>query len=143
MQEIEELILHYLGEDWHRVGQLLRMSPKVMKEIGSKFGSFPTQCSEAMFSKWLNHEKGTGHKERTWGTVLTALEDAGRGDVAISVLDKLTAKHKEGLCMNTTRAFYHSCIVDIWVHTECPTEPVERKFYDFPITTKLTVCDVT
>ena len=105
LQEIEELILHYLGDDWQRVGQLLGMSPKVMKEIGSKFGSVPTQCSEAMFSKWLNREEGTGHKERTWGTVLTALEDAGRGDLAISVLNKLMVKHKEGLCINTTRAF--------------------------------------
>ena len=96
------------------MGQLLRMSPKVMKEIGSKFGSVPTQCSEAMFSKWLNHEEGTGHKERTWGTVLTALEDAGRGDVAISVLDKLTAKHKEGLCMNTTHLL--SIIVALLTH---------------------------
>ena len=84
------------------MGQLLGMSPKVMKKIGSKFGSIPTQCSEAMFSKWLNREEGTGHKERTWGTVLTALEDAGRGDLAISVLDKLKVKHREGLSINTT-----------------------------------------
>ena len=52
---------------------------------------------EGMFSKWLNHEEGTGHKERTWGTVLTALEDAGRGDVATAVLDELIVKHEEGL----------------------------------------------
>ena len=84
------------------MGQLLGMSPKVMKEIGSKFSSVPTQCSEAMFSKWLKRKEGTGHKERTWGTILTALEEAGRGDLAISVLDKLMVKHKEGLCMNTT-----------------------------------------
>ena len=83
------------------MGQLLGMSTEVMKEIGSKFGSVPTQCSEAMFSKWLKHKEGTGHKERTWGTVLTALEDAGRGDLAISVLDKLMVKHKEGLCINS------------------------------------------
>ena len=51
-----------------------------------------------MFSKWLNHEEGTGHKERTWGTVLTALEDAGRGDLATAVLDELIVKHEEGLC---------------------------------------------
>ena len=119
------------------------MSPKVMNKIGRKFGSVPTQCSEAMFSKWLNHEEGTGHKERTWWTVLTALEDAGRRDVTTAVLDELIVKHKEGLCVNIARAFQHSCIVDTLVHTECPTEPVERKFYDFPITTKLTVCDVT
>ena len=80
------------------MGDSLGMSPKVMEEIGSKFGSVPTQCSEAMFSKWLKHKEGTGRKERTWGTVLTALEDAGRGDLAISVLYELIVKHEEGLC---------------------------------------------
>ena len=89
------------------MGELLGVSPKVMKEIGSKFGSVPTQCSEAMFSKWLNHEEGTGHKERTWGTVLTALEDAGREDVATSVLDKLIEKHEEGLCGGL-------CSIGVW-----------------------------
>ena len=89
--------MHHLGDKWRRVGVSLGLSSKVMKEIDSKFGSVPTQCSEAMFSKWLNHEEGTGDKERTWGTVLTALVDAGRGDLVISVLDDLIVKH-EGLC---------------------------------------------
>ena len=85
------------------MGDYLGISPKVKEEIDSKFGSVPTQCSEAMFSKWLNHEEGTGHKERTWGTVLTALEDAGRGGLVISVLDKLTVKDKKGLYVYTYR----------------------------------------
>ena len=97
LQEIKETIVHHLGEEWRSVGDSLGMTSEVMKEIGSKFGSVPTHCSEAMFSKWLNHEEGTGHKERTWGTVLTALEDAGRGDLATAVLDELMVKH-EGLC---------------------------------------------
>ena len=96
MQELKETIIHRLDEEWRCVGDSLGMSPKVMKEIGSKFGSVPTQCSEAMFSKWLDHEEGTGHKERTWGTILTALEDAGREDLTNSVLYKLTEKHKKG-----------------------------------------------
>ena len=94
LQEIKETIVYHLGEEWRNVGDSLGMSPKVMKGIGSMFGSIPTQCSEAMFSKWLYHEEGTGHKERTWGTVLTALKDAGREDVATAVLDKLIVKHK-------------------------------------------------
>ena len=101
LQELKDTIVHHLGEEWRSVSDSLGMSPKVMKEIGSKFGSVPTQCSEAMFSKWLDHEEGTGHKERTWGTVLTALEDAGRGNLAISVQDKLMMKHKEGLYVHT------------------------------------------
>ena len=98
------------------MGELLGMSPKVMKEIGSKFGSVPTQCSEAMFSKWLNHEEGTGHKERTWGTVLTALEDAGRGDVAIAVLDELIVKHEEGLCggLCSIQLLFKRCVYGIF-----------------------------
>ena len=80
------------------MGDSLGMSSKVKEEISSKFGSVPTQCSEAMFSKWLNHEEGTGDKERTWGTVLTALEDVGRRDLVISVLGHLIVKHEEGLC---------------------------------------------
>ena len=83
------------------MGDSLGMSPNDMKEIGSKFGSIPTQCSEAMFSKCLDHEEGTGDKERTWETVLKALKDAGRGNLAFSVLDKLTVKHKEGLYVHT------------------------------------------
>ena len=79
------------------MGELLGMSFEVMKNIGSKFDSIPTQCSEAMFLKWLNCEEGTGDEERTWGTVLTALEDAGRGDVATAVLEEQIAIHGEGL----------------------------------------------
>jgi hypothetical protein len=93
--EVENLILYYLGDDWHRVGELLGMSEQVMRKIGSKFVNVPKLCSEAMFSRWLNHEKGTGPKDRTWGTVLTALNDAGRSDVSSKVLDDLVLKRKQ------------------------------------------------
>ena len=49
------------------MGDALGMSPKVMKNIDSKFDSIPNQCSEAMFIKWLNHEEGTGDEVCTWG----------------------------------------------------------------------------
>jgi hypothetical protein len=76
--EIENLILQYLGEDWHRVGEFLRISKKVMREIESKYGSVPKLCSEAMFSQWLNHEEGTGPEKRTWNAVQWALHGTRR-----------------------------------------------------------------
>ena len=69
------------------MGDALGMSPKVMKNIGSKFDIVSTQCSEAIFSEWLNKEEGRGDNVRTWGTVLTVLEDAGRRDLTTAVLE--------------------------------------------------------
>jgi hypothetical protein len=95
LYDIKREIVQYLGEDWYKVGENLNMSPDLMRTIRKKNDNIPERCSEAMFSKWLDHEEGTGEKHRTWETVLTALDDAGRRDLVTSVQKGLVLRLKE------------------------------------------------
>jgi hypothetical protein len=73
LAEIVDKTLPYLGENWHSAGELLEISKEVMREIESKFGNVPKLCLEAMFSRWLNYEEGTGLVNRTWDIVQWAV----------------------------------------------------------------------
>ena len=87
LQTMKDVVFSHSCEDWSRILAILMITRKAVKEVGSKFGIAPTRCSEAIFSKWLDHEEGTGAKERKWETVLTAL-DVGKNVTAV-VLDEL------------------------------------------------------
>ena len=77
----------------------------MIDEIKKKHHNVPEKCSKEMFALWLKKEdgtwiEGTGDKKRTWGTVMTALESAGRHDLVENIKSHFKKKFKGTNCFN-------------------------------------------
>ena len=76
-QAIRKLIVREVASDWSLVAIYLGLETSVIKMAKT---DHPQQCEHAcadIFERWLSWEAGTGERERTWRTVLSAVEEAG------------------------------------------------------------------
>ena len=74
-------IMHKIPGQWEYVAIVLGVDPFVNDTIKR---NHPNDCVGAcrdMLDRWLRGEHGTGEEERTWSTLLTALNQAGFGEL--------------------------------------------------------------
>ena len=74
LQVIRTFIVREVAEHWILIAVYLGFESSaimMMKTDQSK------RACTAMFERWLSWEPGTGEKDRTWQTVLSAVEYAG------------------------------------------------------------------
>ena len=71
-----KFIVCEVAEHWSQVAIYLGVEMSVINTTEEKHKSCALAC-EAIFEQWLSWKPGTGKKERTWHTVLSAIEDAG------------------------------------------------------------------
>lgn len=76
LQAIRKFVVREVAADWNSVAIYLGIESSVIRMAKT---DHPQQCELActdVFDQWLSWEIGTGNRERTWRTVLSALEDA-------------------------------------------------------------------
>ena len=71
-----KFIVCEVAADWSQVAIYLGVEVSVINTTEENHRSCALACT-AMFEQWLSWEPGTGEKDRTWHTVLSAMEDAG------------------------------------------------------------------
>ena len=73
---IRKFIVREVATDWRLVAIYLGLETSVIRMA---ITDHPQQCEHArsdIFERWLSWEVGTGERERTWRTVLSAVEEA-------------------------------------------------------------------
>ena len=78
---------HQLNARWRVFGTFLYVQPAFMDGI-SKDTSDVGDCMLRLVEKWLVHENGTGDLPRTWQTVVQAVKNTGKRQLA----EKLAGK---------------------------------------------------
>lgn len=77
LQAVRKFIVREVAIDWSLVAIYLGLESSVIKLTAAVH---PQHCEHAcldVFDRWLSWEPGTGERDRTWHTVLSAMEDAG------------------------------------------------------------------
>ena len=74
LQAIRKLIVREVAEHWSLIAVYLGFESSAI--MMTKTDQSEHACT-AMFERWLSWEPGTGEKDRTWQTVLSAVEYAG------------------------------------------------------------------
>ena len=77
MRDVEELVVTQVAANWQRVALRLGVEGCISEII---FKNHPNDCEGAcrdMLSCWLRGKQHTGEEERTWSTLLAALDRAG------------------------------------------------------------------
>ena len=70
-----------MDAQWRVFGTFLYVQPAIMDRI-SKDESNVTLCMLQLVEKWLVSEKGTGDLPRTWQTVVQAVKNTGKMQLA-------------------------------------------------------------
>ena len=94
LAELDKFIVHLITDGWEQVVLHLGVESSVVDNVK---GANPGQCEEAcrgVLNSWLNANPGTGVVERTWCSVLEALETSGHRQLA----DKLKREHFDESC---------------------------------------------
>ena len=76
MNQIKAMDLSSIAHEWPSIAESLGVSSVAIKEVDSTIGCASTSC-RIMLVKWLNHEKDTGNKERTWNAIDDAIWSSG------------------------------------------------------------------
>ena len=76
MNQLKVVDLSSIAHKWCSIAESLGVSSVAIKEVDSTIGHASTSC-RIILVKWLNHEKGTGNKERTWRTIEAAIRSSG------------------------------------------------------------------
>ena len=77
LEDINKFVVCEVAADWKLVAAFLGVEPSVIQIADT---DHPQQCEHActdIFERWLSWKPGTGRNERTWRTVLSAVEEAG------------------------------------------------------------------
>ena len=77
LQAIRKFIVHEVAVDWSLVAVYLGLESSAITMIAIVH---PQDCEHAcmdVFDRWLSWEPGTGERDRTWQTIISAVEDAG------------------------------------------------------------------
>ena len=65
-----------IAHNWPSIAESLGLSSVAIKAVDSTSGHASKSC-KIMLAKWLNREKGTGNKKRTWSAIETAIRSSG------------------------------------------------------------------
>ena len=85
MRDVDELVVTAVAPNWQIMAFTLGVEERVSQVV---FGSHPNDHEGAcrdMFDHWLRGEQHTGEEERTWSTLLTALNRAGYDTLALDL----------------------------------------------------------
>ena len=96
VNQLKAVDLSIVAHEWPSIAESLGVSSVAIKEVNSSIGSASTSC-RIMLVKWLNHEKGTGNKERTWNAIETAIRRSGLYSEAYQFIEKGMHEHRSYL----------------------------------------------
>ena len=85
MRDVDELLVTAVAPNWQRVAVRLHVRGHVSQVV---FDSHPDDREGAcqdMFDHWLRGERHTGEEERTWSTLLTAINRADNDTLALDL----------------------------------------------------------
>ena len=68
--------------NWEQVALCLGVESCLIDRVKGNNPGQSAEACQAVLNTWLNGESGTGVSERTWHSVLTALETSGQGQLA-------------------------------------------------------------
>ena len=77
MEDIKKFVVRKVAAKWKRVAAFLEVEPSVISTADAEHSKCEHACTD-IFEKWLSEKPGTGRKKRAWGTVLSAVDEAGR-----------------------------------------------------------------
>ena len=90
--ELDEFIVRSITDGWEQVVLYLGVESFVIDRVKGANPSHSEVACLGVLSSWLNASPGTGVAERTWRSVLEALETSGHRQLA----DKLKREHFSG-----------------------------------------------
>ena len=76
-QAIRKFIVREVAADWSQVAIYLGLESSVIRMAKADYPQQSESACADIFERWLSWEQGTGERERTWRSVLSAVEDAG------------------------------------------------------------------
>ena len=77
VSDVDELVVTEVAANWQRVALRLGVELCVSKAVLKTHPDDRKGACQDMFGRWLRRDPHTGEEERTWSTLLTALERAG------------------------------------------------------------------
>ena len=80
MELLSRLVVPRVSSRWNYIGLQLGMSPERLEVIEGEHRR-KEDCCTALFTDWLRGPPGTGSKQRSWESVLSAVE-TGHGTEA-------------------------------------------------------------
>ena len=110
--------MHLITDGWEQVLLHLRVESSVI--INMLKGDNPGQSEEAsqrVLSSWLNAGPGTGAAERTWRSVLEALETSGHRQLADKLIREHFSESSEGPDSEPTSAGVYAA--GLWKECNC------------------------
>lgn len=87
-----------MAPKWYEVGLQLNMEQYVLDCVQADGGDFETRCKN-MFGKWLDGKVGTGDRQRTWESVLEAVEEAVGSEVCRTIEQSIGIQRELLLCL--------------------------------------------
>lgn len=82
LPDLQECLVREIASEWINVASHLGVEFYLITMIKVSYGINSQFACTDVLGRWLAEEAGTGERERTWQTVLSAVEDAGFGNLA-------------------------------------------------------------
>ena len=82
LAELDELIVRAITDGWEQVVLHLGVESFVIDTVKRDNPGPSEEVCREVLNRWLSAEPGTGEAERTWGSVLEALETSGHRQLA-------------------------------------------------------------
>ena len=80
-------VIERIAASWKRVATTLHFEGHEINIIDTDHDRRSENACRKLFTEWLD---GKGRQPKTWGTVLSALNEAGFGEVASDLSDALS-----------------------------------------------------
>ena len=77
-----------LDVQWRKFGTFLHIERVILESIATNTSNVGEHMLQ-LVEKWLDHDNGTGDLPRTWGTVVQAVKQTGKGQLA----EQLAQRH--------------------------------------------------
>lgn len=90
MELLDDVVLR-VAAHWDLFGLALRMEDYLLDIIKANMRGEVVACCTDMFKRWLRKERATGGEERSWSTVLTAVQRCFGQETARSIAESLQA----------------------------------------------------
>ncbi len=91
MLELLDHVVWRVAAHWDHLGLALRMEDYLLDIIKANMRGEVVACCTDMLKRWLRKEKATGGEERSWSTVLRAVQRCFGQETARSIAESLQA----------------------------------------------------
>lgn len=91
MPELLDHVVLRVAAHWYQFGLALRVEDYLLDIINANKGGEVVACCTDMLKRWLKKERATGGEERSWSTVLKAVQRCLRQEAAWSIAWSLQA----------------------------------------------------